>query len=224
MKKLYAKLLTLATLGTLAACGGSNANLQVFNASPDAPALDILIDNEVLVAGLQDFAFEQYQEVGAGNVGIRVNESGSSRTLTELSGALNGNQNYTLIVLNFVDQLEALLLTDDNSIDQASTAKLRLVNAAPSAPALDFYFTAPGVDLNTVTPLLSDLSFQEVSNYLVIGASNYQVRVTQSGTKTVLVDSGNFVLSPSQVRTGVVVDATGGGGPFNIVFLPDKLQ
>lgn len=224
MKKLYAKLLTLATLGTLAACGGATANLQVFNASPDAPALDILIDNEIAVAGLQDLAFEQYQEVDAGNVGIRVNEAGTSRTLTELGGTLNGNQSYTLIVLNFVDQLGALLLTDDNSIDQASTAKLRLVNASPSAPALDFYFTAPGVDLNTITPLLSDLSFQEVSNYLVVGASTYQVRVTQSGTKTVLVDSGNFVLSPSQVRTGVVVDAAGGGGPFNIVFLPDKLE
>ncbi|MCC6274212.1 MAG: hypothetical protein IT572_12180, partial [Deltaproteobacteria bacterium] len=72
--------------------------------------------------------------------------------------------------------------------------------------------------------LVSDLSFQEVSLYLVVGASTYQVRATQAGTKTVLVDSGNFVLSQSQVRTGVVVDAAGGGGPFNIVFLPDKLQ
>lgn len=224
MKKLYAKLLTLAALCGLTACGGAVANLQVFNASPDAPALDVLLDNEVVVAGLQDFAFQQYQEVDAGNTGIRVNEAGTSRTLTELGAALNGNQSYTLIVLNFLDDLEALLLTDDNSIDQASTAKLRLVNASPSAPALDFYFTAPGTDLNSVTPLLSDLSFKEVSNYLIVGASTYQVRVTQAGTKTVLVDSGNFVLSPSQVRTGVVVDAAGGGGPFNIVFLPDKLQ
>ncbi|KAB2835755.1 DUF4397 domain-containing protein, partial [bacterium] len=97
MKKLLAKLAILLALAGLSACGGAVANLQVFNASPDAPALDILLDNEVVVAGLQDFAFQQYQEVGAGNTGIRVNEAGTSRTLTELGATLTGNQSYTLI-------------------------------------------------------------------------------------------------------------------------------
>lgn len=224
MKKLLAKLTLFAALCGLAACGSATANLQVFNASPDAPALDILTDGTVVVAGLPDLAFEQYQEVDSGTLTIRANEAGTSRTLAELNATLGANQDYTLIVLNFVSDLETLLLQDDNSIDQASTAKLRLVNASPSAPSLDFYFTAPGTDISNVSPLVSDLSFKEASQYLVVGSSTYQVRVTQSGTKTVLVDSGNFVLSPSQVRTGVVVDAAGGGGPFNIVFLPDKLQ
>ena len=223
MKKLFAKFLTVGGLLGLSACGSAVADLQIFNASPDAPAIYVLIGNELVVVDLEDFSFEQYQEVSAGNQTIRVNETGTSRTLVELNATLTANQDFTLIVLNFLDDIDALLLSDDNSIDQASTAKLRLVNASPSAPGLDFYFTAPGADINSVAPLLSDLSFKEVSAYQVVGASTYQVRVTQTGTKTVLVDSGNFVLSPSQVRTGVVVDAAGGGSPLNIVFLPDKL-
>ena len=223
MKKLFMKFLAIGGLLWLGACGNATADLQIFNATLDAPDLDVLVGNEMVVTDLDDFTFQQYQEVPSGNQNIRVNETGTSRTLVELNATLATNQPYTLIVLNFIDNIEALLLTDDNNIDQASTAKLRLVNAAPSAPGLDFYFTAPGADINAVSPLLSDLTFKEVSAYQVIGASTYQVRVTETGTKTVLVDSGNFVLSPSQVRTGVVVDAAGGGPPFNIVFLPDKL-
>lgn len=223
MKKSFVKFLVLAGMLGLAACGGANADLQVFNASPDAPPVDILIDNQVVVSDLPPFSFSQYQEVSAGNQNLRVNETGSSRTLVELNPQLTENQNYTLIVLNLLNDIEALLLTDDNSIDQPTTAKIRLVNGSPSSPGLDFYFTAPGADISSINPLLSDLTFKEVSNYLVIGAGTYEVRATQTGTKTVLIDSGNFVLSPSQVRTGVTVDSTGGGGPFNIVFLPDKI-
>jgi len=223
VKKLLVKCLAIAGMLGLAACGGATANLQVFNASPDAPPVDILVDNQVVGSDLPDFSFAQYQEVSSGDQNLRVNETGSSRTLVELNPQLNANQNYTLVVLNFLNEIEALLLTDDNSIDQPTTSKIRLVNGAPSSPGLDFYFTAPGADISAINPLVSDLSFKEVSDYLVIGAGNYEVRATQTGTKTVLIDSGNFILSPSQVRTGVAVDSEGGGGPFNIVFLPDKI-
>ncbi|MFO1462960.1 MAG: DUF4397 domain-containing protein [bacterium] len=223
MKKLLLKLFALGALLGLGACGGATTNLQVFNASPDAPPVDVFVGKENAAGPLAFADFQQYQEVSAGNQTLRVNEAATSRTLTEQSGTLAANQDYTLIVVNFLNQIQTLLLSDDNSVDQPSNAKLRLVNAAPSAPGLDFYFTAPNADLNSVTPLLSDLGFKEVSDYLTVGAATYRVRVTQTGTKTVLVDSGNFVLSPSQVRTGVVIDSAGGGAPFNIVFLPDKL-
>jgi len=223
MKHALLKFLVCAALVGLAACGGATANLQVFNGSPDAPPIDLLFNDQVMVTGLAGYDFSQYQEVDAGSQTLRVNESGTSRTLAEQNAQLNSKADYTLIVLNFLNKLEILFLTDDNTIDLPSTAKVRLVNGAPSAPNLDFYFTSPDADLNAVNPLLTDIAFKGVSNYQVLGSATYRVRVTQAGTKTVLVDSGNFLLSPSQVRTGVVVDSEGGGPPFNIVFLPDKL-
>ncbi len=223
MRNILLKFFTCIALLGLAACGGAGANLQVFNASPDAGDVDLLVNNRVEVSDLVGDEFSQYQEVDAGNQTLQVNQAGTSRTLVAQNVQLRAKADYTVIVVNFLASLDMLFLTDDNTVDQPATAKVRLVNAAPSAPNLDFYFTTPDADINSVTPLLTDLSFEEVSNYQVLGSDTYRVRVTQAGTKTVLVDSGNFVLSPSQVRTGVVVDSEGGGAPFNIVFLPDHL-
>lgn len=206
-----------------AACGSGGANLQFFNASPDGPSLDVAFDNDVFLFGIDSETFVQYREVDAGSSTLRLNQAGTSRTLGEAPVNLIKDQDYTLIALGSAAALEPLLLTDDNTIDQASTAKVRLVNASPSAGPLDFYLTNPGVDIASVNPLVSDLAFGEVSQYLVIGANTYQVRATLAGTKTLVIDSGNFVLGQSQVRTGVAVDKEGGGLPPGIVFLPDKL-
>lgn len=221
MKFLRRRTLVLTLI--LAGCGGDGANLQFFNASPDGPALDVLFDNDVIIFDIDSETFVQYREVNAGNTTIRLNQSGTSRTLAETPASLTKNQDYTLIALGSAASMDALLLADNNSIDQESTAKVRFVHASPSAGALDFYLTNPGADLSGVNPLLSDLAFGEASDYLIIGANTYQVRATLTGTKTVVIDSGNFVISSSQVRTGVAVDKAGGGLPPSIVFLPDRL-
>lgn len=215
--------LTLLFTLLFAACGGGGANLQFFNASPDGPSLDVSLDNDIFLFGIESETFVQYREVDAGSSTLRLVEAGTSRILGEAPVSLVKNQDYTLIALGSAADLEPLLLTDDNSIDQESTAKVRLVNASPSAGALDFYLTNPGVDIAGVNPLVSDLAFGDVSEYLIVGANTYQVRATLTGTKTVVIDSGNFVLGQSQVRTGVAVDKAGGGLPPGIVFLPDKL-
>lgn len=220
--KIFRVIALLFTLVT-ASCGSAGSNLQFFNASPDGPSLDVLFDNDVVLFGIDSETFVQYRDVNAGATTIRLNEAGTSRTLGETPATLVKNVDYTLIALGSAASLTPLLLTDDNSIDQESTAKLRFVHASPSVGALDFYVTTAGADLAGINPLLSDLAFGEASEYLIVGPNTYQIRATLTGTKTVVIDSGNFVLSASQVRTGVAVDKSGGGLPPSIVFLPDRL-
>ncbi|HKX12520.1 MAG TPA: DUF4397 domain-containing protein [bacterium] len=220
--KVFRVIALLFTL-VLASCGSAGSNMQFFNASPDGPSLDVLFDNDVVLFGIDSETFVQYRDVNAGATTIRLNETGTSRTLGEIPATLVKNVDYTLIALGSAASLAPLLLTDDNTIDQESTAKLRFVHASPSVGALDFYVTTVGADLAGINPLLSDLAFGEVSEYLIVGPNTYQIRATLTGTKTVAIDSGNFVLSASQVRTGVAVDKSGGGLPPSIVFLPDRL-
>ena len=220
--KVFRVIALLFTL-VLASCGSAGSNMQFFNASPDGPALDVLFDSDVVLFGIDSETFVQYRDVNAGTTTIRLNQAGTSRTLGESTATLIKNQDYTLIALGSAASLAPLLLTDDNTIDQANTAKLRFVHASPSTGPLDFYVTNPGVDLAGINPLLSDLAFGESSEYLIVGPNTYQIRATLAGTKTLAIDSGNFVLSSGQVRTGVAVDKSGGGLPPSIVFLPDKI-
>jgi hypothetical protein len=219
---LLQRVVLLLTL-LLSACGSSGANLQFLNASANGPSLDVLSDGDVFLFNIGSLQFAQYSEIDSGTSLLTLNEAGTSRTLAEVQATLNKDQDYTLIAIGGSANLQALLLSDNNAVDQASTAKLRFVNASPSAGNLDFYLTVAGADIAAVNPVLSDLAFGEASDYLIVGAATYQVRATLAGTKTIVIDSGNFVLSQSQVRTGVAVDKSGGGLPPSIIFMPDQL-
>jgi hypothetical protein len=68
---------------------------------------------------------------------------------------------------------------------------------------------------------LTDVVFGDVADYLEAPAGTYQVRVTSTGTKTVVIDSGPLTLATGQVRTAIAVDAPGGGEPFGLLVLDD---
>jgi hypothetical protein len=126
-----------------------------------------------------------------------------------------------VIASGLVEAIELIVLQDDNSAPAAGTARVRAIHGAPSAPAVDIYVTAPGADLETTIPLLANVEFGDVADYIEAPAGDYQVRVTPAGTKTVVIDSGTLALSIGQVRTAIAVDAAGGGAPFDLLVLED---
>ncbi len=201
----------------------ATANLRVLHASPNAPAVDVLVDGQVVAANVPYKAFSQYLSVAAGARNIKVRASADpSLVVIDVSPALGANTDYTVIARNLVATIEPWLLTDNNSAPGTGQIKLRLVHAAPAAPAVDIYVTAPGADLSTATPTLSDVPYAVASNYLAVPAGTYQVRVCPANTINVVIDSGALTLTAGQIRTAVAVDNTGGGSPFGAVVLPDR--
>ena len=87
---------------------------------------------------------------------------------------------------------------------------------------MDIYITAPGADISGIAPTLAGVPFRGFSDYLEVPAGNYQVRVTVAGTKTVAIDSGTLAIAAGQIRTGVALDAIGGGAPFGAIVIADK--
>jgi Domain of unknown function (DUF4397) len=134
---------------------------------------------------------------------------------------LTDGTDYTVIASGLVASIAPIVLEDDNSAPGSGNARVRAIHGAPSAPAVDIYVTAPGADLETETPALSAVEFGDVADYIEAPAGDYQVRVTPTGTKTVVIDSGTLSLASGQVRTAIAVDATGGGAPFSLLLLED---
>ena len=82
--------------------------------------------------------------------------------------------------------------------------------------------TAPGADISMMAPTLTDVPFRGYSDYLEVPAGSYQVRITPTGTKTVALDTGALAVAAGQIRTGVALDAAGGGAPFGAIVLADE--
>ena len=195
--------------------------MRVVHASPDAPDVDVLLDDAKVLGDVPYLTASDYLDAPAGNLNLKVNAAGTATTVVDADLSLVDGTDYTVIAAGLVEAIEPIVLQDDNSVPAAGNARVRAIHGAPGAPAVDIYVTAPGADLETTIPLLANVEFGGVAHYIEAPAGDYQVRVTPAGTKTVVIDSGTLTLSSGQVRTAIAVDAVGGGAPFDLLVLDD---
>lgn len=229
MNSPFTALTALLLVGLAAGCSddtGSNvtpeARLRVVHASPDAPNVDVLVDGAVALTNVAYQAASAYLSVPAGARAIAVRPTGGTTAVISVTPTLTAGTDYTVLAVGPVATIEPLLLTDDNSAPAAGNVKVRLVHASPTAGLVDIYVTAPGADISMMTPSLAGVDFKVASPYIAAPAGDYQVRVTAAGTKTVALDTGTLTLAAGQIRTGVALDAPGGGLPVGAILLADR--
>ena len=226
MKFKLLALVVLASAVTVAACSDSTApvtttRLRAVHLSPDAPNVNIIVNGSQVATNFAYEASTAYYNIQSGTTRIQVQPVGTTTNAIDASPSLLANTDYTVIAANLVASIEPLLLTDNNTPPTAGNVKVRIVHGAPSAPAVDVYITVPGVDIAVASPTLTNVSFKGVSAYQSVAAGTYQIRVTPTGTKNVVIDSGDVPLTAGQIRTVIATDAPGGGEPFGAIVLDD---
>ena len=222
--------ITGALVGALATAGcdddslspSRTAQLRVVHASPDAPAVDVLVDNAAVLTNVPFKSSSTYLAVPSGSRNLKVRAAGTSTVVIDANANVAAGEAYTVLAAGRVASIAPLVLEDDLTSPAAGNVRLRLVHAAPSAGNVDIYVTAPSANLATTSPTLATVPFRGASNYLEVPAGTYRVRVTPAGTKTVAIDVNNVALSAGQVRTAVAVDAPGGGTPLGALLLADR--
>ena len=224
------KTLAFALLASsLFACGeddavspATTAQVRVVHASPDAPNVDVLVDNAVVLSNVPFKASSAFLAVPAGSRNVKVRAAGTSTVVIDANAPLGADKAYTILATGRVASIAPLVLEDNLTNPAAGNIKLRLVHGSPTAGNVDIYVTAPGADIATATPTLANVAFRAASGYLEVPAGTYRVRITPVGTKTVAIDVNNVTLTSGQIRTAVAVDAVGGGAPLSAILLADK--
>jgi hypothetical protein len=196
-----------------------SASIRVLHASPDAPNVDVLVDNQVVLSDVSYKQASDFLSVLVGTRNVKVNAAGTSTTVIDADLTLAFDSFTTIIATNFLAQIEPLVLPDENTPPSGNFLHIRVVHSAPSAPPVDVYVTAPGADINAATPTLSNVAFTEFSDFLEIPEGDYQIRVTAVGAKDPVFDSGTVTLDAGSIFSAVAVDATGGASPISLVVL-----
>ena len=201
---------------------GTTAQLRVVHASPDAPNVDVLVDNASVLTNVAYKTASNYLPVTSGSRNLKVRAAGSTTVVIDQNAALAQGTYYTVLATGRVASIAPIVLTDDQTNPASDNVRVRLVHASPTAGNVDIYVTTPTADIATASPTVPNVAFRAVSNYLEVPAGTYRVRITPVGTKTVAIDVNNVALAAGQVRTAVAVDAPGGGAPLSAILLADK--
>lgn len=198
------------------------ASVRIVHASPDAPAVDVYANGSRIVSGAPFKAGTAFLSLPAGTVNLAVKVAGTETTVLSASATLDPGSLTTVMAVNKAASLEPLLIGESMSRPAMGSVRVRVVHAAPDAPAVDVYVTAPGADLATATPTLAAVPFKAVSEALTVPQGTYQVRLTGAGSKAPVFDSGSVALMSQDDLVLAAVAQDRGASPVTLLGLTRK--
>ena len=199
-------------------------DLQVLHASPDAPAVDVLLDGNPVLTGVDYKEGSGKLTAEVGTYTVRVDGILPNDTVTPVIGPVDltfdADTLYSVVAVGDVANIEPVILTQPDAGPAAGNVRVRVLHAAPLAPQVDVFATAPGADLAASSPLGS-FSFKEDLGPVEVPAGDYQIRVTlPNDPGTVVFDSGTVTLADGADLLLAAVENTATGlAPISIVGL-----
>jgi len=172
----------------------STAKVIVTHASPDAPGVDVLVDNTIAATNLTFPNSVGYAELNSGTRNVKVNVTGTSTTALEANLNLAANKNYSVFAVNSVSAIEAIVLEDDLTAPASGKAHVRFIHLSPDAPAVD-------ITLTDGTVVFGDYTFKEASPFTPLNAATYNLQVRLAGTSTVVLELPNIALTAGKIYT-----------------------
>jgi hypothetical protein len=201
------------------------ANVRVVHASPDAPAVDVVVNDDFINPLVPGLAFPEatgYVAPPPGDYNIKVAPTGTSNAVIDADVTLDAGERYTVIAVGLVSDLsiEPLVLVDDPR-PVATEARVRLVHASTLAAEVDIYVTAQGASLDASTPAFTAVPFKGDTGYVSLPAGTYDVSVTPTGSTTPAIGPITLNLQAGGIYGAIARDSAGPALPLDLITLDD---
>lgn len=172
--------------------------LRVFHAAPQAPAVDVYINEKLVFSNLQFTQFSSYVKLKEGEYRIDIFQTGTMvQPIISGSLDLDEGQMLTIAAIGNLDDL-SLLVINDNADKKASpkVSSFRVVHLSPNTPAVDILVN------NKI--LVENLAFKQNTSYVDIAPGSYNIEaVLNSNKESVLVFGA--VLKTNRIYTIYIV-------------------
>jgi hypothetical protein len=206
MKKALSVLATFALvlgLFTTAFADGHQARVRVVHASPDAPAVDVWVNDGAAFTNAPFKGITDYAALDPATYNVKVVPAGATTPVVIEADLTLEAKDYTVVAVGMLENIEPLVLVDNNSAPAAGKAHVRFVHASPDAPAVDIAVAGGPV-------LFSNVAFKEVGDYLPVDAGTYDLEVRLAGTDTVALAVPGLALADGTVYTVFAMGLAGG--------------
>jgi hypothetical protein len=170
------------------------ARLRALQASPDLPAVDVMVDGAVALGGINFKETTPYLNFAPGSHTIEIVPAGGGTPLLSSTVDLSDTVDYTFVAAGNQAALESVLVIDQNRPLPYEQARVRLGNLSPDMAAVDFALSGGAVITDNV-----NLAFKGIGNYAVLPAGTYTVEVRSAGTSTVLFTLPNVTFKTNSV-------------------------
>jgi len=148
------------------------SSIRVWHNSPDAPAVDVLVNGQTVLSNVPYGATSQYLPLPAGSYDVRINVAGTTTSVFSGSVTLARGESYTAVAMGSVTGKGAPFEVEVLR-DATSGALLRVLHASPNVPAVTVYVNGQ--------PAVKRLGTLKATGYLSLDAGTYDVAVAPAG-------------------------------------------
>jgi hypothetical protein len=171
----------------------ANASVRFIQASPDAPALDLLIDGQAIAQGLEFGAVTEFASLSDGDQSLQVVPSGSQpdAALIDEEISTDGDSAYTVAITNLLNAIELQVYKSNLDDLNEGESRVRFVNLSPDEDNVDL--TQVGGD-----EWFDDVEFGEATDHRDVPEGTYELDVRVHDTETSLASASGL-----QVNRGI---------------------
>lgn len=190
------------------------AKVLVVHASPNAPGVDLLVDNTKVNTSALNFPDNTgYLSVNAGARNFKVNVTGTATTVIDATPTLSKDASYSVFAIDSVSKISALLTVDDLTAPASGKAHVRFIHLSPNAPAVDVSVEgqAAGAGLFLNRTFNKTITAGQQA-FTPVDAGTYNLEVRVAGTTTVALPLPGITLTAGKIYTVFAKGFLGGAG------------
>ncbi|MFC7096828.1 DUF4397 domain-containing protein [Halobaculum marinum] len=201
------------------------AYVRVLHASPDAPAVDVALNNETVVSDLAFGESTEYLSVAAGEYELTITTADGGDTVYE-SNVTVGPRSVTTVAAsgevgeNASQPFAPLFISDDAYEPEEGEAAVAVAHLSPDAPAVDI--TVEGSDV----VVAENVSYGFVTDYVTVPEDEYtlEIRAASEDNNGTIVGTVEVELDEESAYTAYAIGSLAGENdsePFQIALTPD---
>ncbi|MXR39892.1 DUF4397 domain-containing protein [Halobaculum sp. WSA2] len=153
--------------------------LRVVHASADAPAVDVALDNETIVSGVELGEASDYLEIGAGDHRLTITAAESGDVVYDGNVSVEPRSVTTIAASGEVSEnasqpFAPLFIRDDARQPAEGEAAVAVAHLSPDAPTVDVTVEGTG------TVIAENVSYAGVSDYMTVPAGDYTLEIREA--------------------------------------------
>ena len=184
--------------------------VRVIDASYIAPAINVVVEGELLAANIDQGTITPYGTLPANNAAlIQITAATGGASLVTTNGTLlPGHQHSVFLTDNGAapNNYEVTILEDQQTVAASGHSAFRFLDQAPKIGAVDIYMVPAGTTLANTIPLVTDLAPGGTYGYVSFTSQTVTMVVTPTGITTPFYAYTPMVLTGGEVRTVLLMD------------------
>ena len=182
-------------MGVISGCNDVNddpvplpdiAYVGLYHASPDAPPLDIIMEQgRINYYPLRYAEYTNYLNFYAGERTMRVSPVNASNVVVDTTFTFETEAAYSIFYVNEYTNIQALLVEDEEVSLSLAEAAVRFVHLSPDSPEVDLNRSI-GDD---TTVLAEGSAYLDATPFTIVdsGVQSFQVNLTESGEEVLSI-------------------------------------